>query len=209
MISIKSMSTSIKYTPELIYNDPILSRTSWKRATTGGNGAFSMHTPRLIGECVLALWPRMRAWQFAILSCFFYSMIYLYFLPRAKPGDLQFILAGCIMGAAAFAISGFIELRPIYFNKEANFFGKGERRGKANRKRAGSYTYLLSDIYALQVIRTWANGGNGGWFTYELNVIFKNSQRQDLIECYSLKSVRACGELIADFLEVPIYCKSD
>lgn len=113
------------------------------------------------------------------------------------------------MGAVAFGVSGWIELQPIYFHKQRDLLWKGRRPGKGKQKYTGRYTHRLSDIYALQIIRTWAQGGRGGWLTYELNAVFKNGERQNISECYGFDAIQSSGKIIADFLGLKIYCKKD
>ena len=89
-------------------------------------------------------------------------------------------------------------VKPKYFDKntEKYYIGDGEKRVVVAE---------FAEIHALQIIKKLCGSRNNKYYSYELNIIFKNSKRNNITDHSNYKSIRRDGEEIAKFIGVKLW----
>lgn len=121
------------------------------------------------------------------------------------------LLFPLLMGAAFATIGGTMLVfgtRPIVFDKTIGWHWKGHRKPTdvfdTNELKQA---VRLEEIHALQLIREYVPGGrnSSGYYSYELNLILKDSSRLNLVDHGNLEDLINDGQALAEFLGIPLY----
>ena len=73
----------------------------------------------------------------------------------------------------------------------------GRRRMRAKRK--------FNDIHALQLLSRYNRNKNRNFYSYELNLVFQDASKLNLINHYGLLATREDASLLANILGVPLW----
>lgn len=107
------------------------------------------------------------------------------------------VIAGIVLG-----FYGIKLIKPKYFDKNTGeyYIGEGEKKVVVAE---------LGEIYALQIIKKMCGSRNNKYYSYELNIIFKNSKRNNITDHSNYKSIKRDGEEIAEFLGIKLWDLSE
>jgi len=182
------------------YDDEFAEETYWQPMRPGG-ASFRTHEIVKLSETSLALKNNMS--MNAIYLLFFAPGLVLFVFgwleAIAKHGTLSAIWDGTNWTGLIFIVVGLFlkgAFASAYF-----LFDKS-----TNTLTSGDVNVSLDRIKALQVIDEIAGGHEGGVYTsYELNAVLADGKRIHLMDHGDLSAFQEDAELLAEFLDVPIW----
>ena len=65
--------------------------------------------------------------------------------------------------------------------------------------------FPLSDVHALQLLRERVRGSEDSYFSYELNLVFRDGHRRNVTDHGALKAIRDDAQMLAEYLQVPLW----
>jgi len=105
-----------------------------------------------------------------------------------------------------FMITGFVILyltgKPRVFDKTSGYFYKSFT---SNNKKDNKNVVHLKTIVALQIIGEYIDSDNGGYKSFELNLVLDNSKRINVVDHGKLKSIIKDAKILSEFLNTPIW----
>jgi len=120
--------------------------------------------------------------------------------------DFLFLVIGGIIFSAVGIILGYLGTKPIVFDREYGFYWKG--RKKPNRDIEYSHPELftpLNDIHALQILSEYIKGNKSSYYSYELNLIFRDGSRANVVDHGNLDKIRADARKVSQFINRPVW----
>ena len=70
----------------------------------------------------------------------------------------------------------------------------------------GNQIFELDQVHAVQLIDERVRRSKGGYFiSYELNLVFKNCSRINIVDHGSLGAIRQDSRMLSEFLRVPVW----
>ena len=63
----------------------------------------------------------------------------------------------------------------------------------------------LETIHALQLISEWVSSDDGGYHSFELNLILKDGGRLNVVDHGGQDRIREDAKVLSDFLNVPVW----
>jgi len=193
-------------------DDEIAKKTEW-RPLKGGGSNFGTHQLKEVDynrmEFKCTVGAKIFSFIFLIAGA---GLALTFFMNSNIPIDRIFesadsiaILAGLIFAA----IGGFMFYnfsKPIVFDKTNGMFWKGwktPQRYSPNNDRKNSRS--LGDIHALQIIAERVRRDNKSYISYELNLVFKDASRINVVDHGKQSTLRKDADRLAEFLNVPIW----
>ena len=109
-----------------------------------------------------------------------------------------------------FAIIGFFMFRsmtaPIVFDKSVGHFWKGRKNPREVINIDQIKVHVeLGQIHAIQILSEYCHTDKSHYYSYELNLVMKDSSRVNVVDHGKLKQLREDATVLAEFLEVPIW----
>lgn len=65
--------------------------------------------------------------------------------------------------------------------------------------------FPLSDVRALQLLRERVRSSEDSYFSYELNLVFRDGHRRNVTDHGALRAIRDDAQMLADYLQVPLW----
>jgi len=65
--------------------------------------------------------------------------------------------------------------------------------------------FPLSDVRALQLLRERVRSSEDSYFSYELNLVFRDGHRRNVTDHGALKAIRDDAQMLAEYLQVPLW----
>jgi len=199
--------------PAVAASDPVAAATEWTPLKAGG---ANFQTHRL--EVVSAQYLRFKASLGALL---FYGLFFLIGTGMLTGFSVHHTLAGTwelsvdivlplLMGLVFASVGGgllYWGTKPIQFDKQTGYFWKGRTSpSDVFNVEELSCAARLTDIHAIQLLREYVQGQKGGgYYSYEMNLILKDSHRLNVVDHGKLEKARADAQQLADFLHVPLW----
>jgi hypothetical protein len=186
-------------------DDPVAAKVSWDPAV-GGGANFRTHKLKVTPA-------RISVERSKGMIVFGGLFVLLGLAPAAigvsmaMDGDwlgavICILFGGVFSAVGGFSLSGknlltFDRVRGVYFRG-----GAYVAHPRPDRQRQGK----LSDIHALQLISETVSGSKGGSFTsYELNVVFEDGERMNVMDHGDGAQIEASAKQLATFLSVPVW----
>ena len=123
--------------------------------------------------------------------------------------DISFNL---IFGFMALIFTGasigmyFAFLKPIVFDEREGYFWKGWKSPRNVMNVAELKRYIkLSDIAAIQILPEHVSSSESSYTSYEVNLVSEDANRLNVIDHGNYNSIITDAEILADFLNVPIW----
>lgn len=206
-----------RFSPEQL-GDPLALKTSWA-PLKGGGANFGTHKLVKTGDRRL----EFRATTGAKLFCFVFSgfglvfaaigfAIGLGFLVSGQGSDykvlvppLAFVVFGLVFAAIGLVMYRFM-CAPTVFDKRLGFFWKG-RKSPENTfdRRSLKECVELDRIHALQLISEYCHGNKTGYYSYELNLVFTDGSRLNVVDHGNLEKLKRDAEDLSLFLGKPLW----
>jgi hypothetical protein len=122
-----------------------------------------------------------------------------------KTMDLSNHIYFILFGTLFFSVGLFIfytAYKPIVFDKTSNYFYKGYKK---NKKRGAENFIPLSNIIALQLIGETISNKNGGYKSFEINLVLNDATRINVVDHGNLKKIIDDAEILSKYLNIPIW----
>ncbi len=202
---VRSLFKKTKEVDPSSFNDPVAKITDWSPAKGGGSN-FRTHR-------IVTVSPDRVEFKISVggfLFCFAFIAIGVGapvgILLSAETSNAR--IFGISFGAI-FATVGLVMLycfaSPRVFDKSKGYYWKG-RKSPDNYDLSSIKEYTeLSRIHALQIISEHCSGNDSSYYSYELNLVLKDGARINVIDHGSRKKLCQDAEVLADFLNVPIW----
>jgi hypothetical protein len=209
---IKSLSKSREPVDPSIFNDPVADKTSWSPLKRGG-ASFSTHCLTEVGAQRLEFKAARGAKAFYLLFFFIgVGVLVLFTFTLLEKGisnfgfeDLFLLFFGSVFGTVGACIYHF-GTKPIVFDKQSGYFWKGKRSPERVINHDSIKTLAkLDDIHAFQLISEYCSGDDSSYYSYELNLIRKDSTRINVVDHGKLDKIREDAQKLANFLEKPLW----
>ncbi|MEM6801507.1 MAG: hypothetical protein AAF696_08885 [Bacteroidota bacterium] len=191
--------------------DPLAKETSWEPLQRGGSN-FKTHVFKQEGPDVIAF--RATTGYILFSSVFFFvgiGILSLWFFLPALGEDMGWggkIMLG-LMGGLFAGVGAFLYIhgtQPTVFDKRHGYFYKGRKNTDKNSEKARvKHLVKLENIHALQVLKEYNSGSESSYYSYEINLVLKDSRRVNVIDHGNLQQVKDDASRLSEFLNVPIW----
>jgi hypothetical protein len=193
------------------FNDSVAKKTSWRPLKKGG-ASFGTHNLVEVSSRRLEFKPTVFAVVFYLIFALLgLGMLGFVFYQEFHSGfaletDFIFLLIGGVIFSLVGIVLGYLGTKPIVFDREYGFYWKGRR--KPNRDIEYSHPELftpLKNIHALQILSEYIKGNKSSYYSYELNLVFKDGSRANVIDHGNLDRIREDTRKINQFINRPIW----
>jgi len=104
----------------------------------------------------------------------------------------------------------YIHLRPVIFDKRLGYFYKSFKKPANSLQRTNTKNHIkLDTIAALQIIPEYIRSKNSSYTSYELNFVFENGDRYNVIDHAKYEAIQKEAIVISEFLGVPLWDASN
>lgn len=199
-----------------IYNDPVAEETEWSPLKGGGS---NFRTHKLVEvdhsrfEFKSTLAAKIFSSVFMIVGIGTPILMTNELIERTGHifhSDFLFALVfGLIfLGVGSLMFYGY--LKPLIFDRTKGMFWKGWEKPQkylgVNSVDEGS---RLGDIHALQIIAERIRSEKRYYYSFELNLVFKDGSRMNVVDHGDFFQLRQDAKALSEFLGVPIWNPSD
>ena len=193
------------------FNDSIALKTSWSPLKKGG-ASFGTHNLVSVSQRRMEFKPTIFAiifymiftvLGFGLLSSGLYNEFQTSF--EFESSNITLLIAGTIFFVVGTTL-GYSGTKPIVFDREFGFYWKG--RKKPNRDIEYSHPELftpLNDIHALQILSEYIKGNKSSYYSYELNLVFRDGSRANVIDHGNLEKIREDAYKVSQFINRPVW----
>lgn len=194
----------------LIFKDPLATKIDWIPVTKNKGANFASHQLKKISPDIMKFVP---TWMTYILSgtliiMGFGAMMIMYYTAKWILPPWLIALAVVIAGCIAL----YMMTIPIVFDKTTGVFLKGRRQAaELTNLVRGKKTAKLEDVRALQILARQVmdydsdTRMNRSYFTYELNLVMKDTNRLNVVTIGNIAKLREDAEVLAEFLDKPVW----
>ncbi|MCG9756850.1 hypothetical protein L1D40_16755 [Shewanella insulae] len=186
-------------------DDPVAEKTCWDPLKSGGANFKTQDMVETKGRIVIkhSVTALVLYSMFLLpgLGIFFIASPTLFIEGESGGGIAMAILGALFIGVSLLMLSS---KKHITFDKASGtyFCGKsynGSKRGDASRQGR------LSDIHALQLIRESIRSNNRSYLSYELNLVFHNGERANVMDHGIELEIEASAKQLAAYLDLPLW----
>lgn len=193
-------------------DDSIATRTEWRPLKSGGS---NFRTHKLVEVNYHRL--EFKATVFMKIFCMIFLIVGLavFFFFGANNIDMKnfsmnieslFPLIFGLLFALVGALILYFSTKPIVFDKTYGYYWKGRKQPAQTYDQDIKKTSTpLSNIHALQIISEYVSSSKSSYYSYELNIVLKDSSRLNVIDHGSLESIRTDAQKLSGFLGVPVW----
>ncbi len=194
----------------LIFKDPLATKIDWIPVTKNKGANFASHQLKKISPDIMKFVP---TWMTYILSgtliiMGFGAMMIMYYTAKWILPPWLIALAVVIAGCIAL----YMMTIPIVFDKTTGVFLKGRRQAaELTNLVRGKKSAKLEDVRALQILARQVmdydsdTRMNRSYFTYELNLVMKDTNRLNVVTIGNIAKLREDAEVLAEFLDKPVW----
>ena len=175
------------------FGNEIAFKTSWEPLVVGGT-SFCTHrvqkNPSLVGDVFVfktTIQAYLLAFSFVALGAMFAIAS-----AASRLADMSVLLG---LGFFAFGCWYQWSLR----QKESRF----DRY--SNELTQGKKSFDLSNAEAIQLIRESVRGSKSNYYSYELNLIYSDGNRINIVDHSALRKLREDAALLAEYLSIPVW----
>lgn len=198
--------------PAQKFSDPLAARVEWTPAK-GGGANFCTHRLKVISTSKIVFRVTAGAQFFyGIFLCAGLGVMTVGIVNftkhglSVKPSDLFVpLLFGLVFAGVGGALMYFGNM-PIVFDKATGYFWKSRKNpGQEFNPDQIKNKAHLSDIHAIQLISEYCSGSKSHYYSYELNLVLKNSTRLSVVDHGSRVKLREDAKALSQFLNVPLW----
>ena len=192
-----------------VFGDPVATQVNWRPAKGGGSN---------IRTCKLVQVNPNRVEFKSTVGAIIFSLVFalpgiallVFILPHVNLFVLDSgIIVALLLGLIFASLGGFMfysQMIPIVFDKQEGFFWKGRKpQPEMPTSEANAKYVRLEQVHALQVIAEYISGKNGGFYSYELNLVLKDGNRINVADHGNKRKLAVDIEMLAEFLGVPVW----
>ncbi|WP_299208479.1 hypothetical protein [uncultured Dokdonia sp.] len=198
--------------PELfdasVFNDPLADKTAWHPQARGGAN-FKTRTLKKVSSSELHYKGSTAGLLFALVFTVFPIIFIVIFFSSgffSTEGDFKY----AFLFVFIFPFIGFyllyLHIRPVVLDKRSGYFYKSFKKPVNSLQRLTTKKHIkLDTIAALQIIPEYVRSKNSSYTSYELNFVFEDGQRYNLIDHANYKAIKEDATVISEFLGVPYW----
>ena len=194
------------------FSDPVADNTKWGPAKKGGSN-FRTHKLIGLGGQRIEFKGTVGGIIFGVI--FFLAGVgaivgFSVFMSTSDNMEFEIPMLIPYIFGTIFTLVGWFMYRsmtaPIVFDKTLGHFWKG-RKGPREVFNIDSIKIHaeLDQIHAIQVLSEYCHTDKSHYYSYELNLILKDSSRINVIDHGNLTKLREDANTVAEFLGVPIW----
>ena len=192
-------------------NDPVALKTKWTPAKAGG-ASFGTHRLKKISPNRAEFQPRALAVLFPAVFMIAGLASAIGMSIAGLNGDINMLYFGLPFGGIFFLVGFFIWrswLAPRVFDRRLNLYWRGRQTPTLGRPNK-TPSWPLNSIYAVQLISEYctsssSSGGSSSYYSYELNLVFKNARRVNVVDHGKHTHIIEDAHSLTDFLAVPLW----
>jgi hypothetical protein len=191
------------------FGDPIATQTGWGPARGGGS---SLRTYKLVK--VNPYRVEFKTTTGAIIFSLIFALpglgLLILLIPNVDWSSIDMgIMIGLFLGLTFASLGGYMfyrQMLPIVFDKHEGFFWKDRKpeAGMLTQEATAKYA-RLELVHALQIVAEYISSKNGGYYSYELNLVLKNGNRINLVDHGKRNKLAEDAGVLAEFLGVPVW----
>ena len=202
------VTTFFKGGPEIdlgAFDDEIVYQIEWTPLVLGGTNFTTHRLAKSLGTSRDRIRVETTSWCYMFCSLFLMATVFMFF--STLGGDATWTVNGVDGPPPAFwpllalspAAAGcgmlwWIKRKEGIFEYHTYTFTRGNQ------------TFELDQVHAIQLIDERVHTSKGGYFrSYELNLIFNNCSRINIVDHGSLGAIRQDSRILSEFLRVPIW----
>ena len=194
------------------FDDPVAERTEWTPAVRGGTN-LGTHCLKNVTMQKLVFSATLGARAFTGL---FMAIGLLVAVGGAAAQisdgshDPTELIPVVLFGGIFFAAGLFAQRHmctPRTFDQRLGSFWKGRRMPpEVGSKQVTDQHVPLSEIHAVQLLKEYCSSDNGGYYSFELNLILKDASRINVVDHGKIQRLRRDADEVAAFLGgVPVW----
>ncbi|MDA3885592.1 MAG: hypothetical protein PF638_08370 [Candidatus Delongbacteria bacterium] len=193
------------------FSDPVADVTEWGHAKRGGT-KFRTHKLVSFGGQRMGFKGSIAAKIFSLVFAMAGLGVIIGFSVFMSTGNTEFelpMIIPFIFGTIFFLVGYFMYRHmtaPIVFDKNQGFFWKGRKNPREVFNIDSIKVHAeLDQIHAIQILSEYCHTDKSHYYSYELNLVLKDSSRINVIDHGNLIKLREDANTLAGFLEVPIW----
>jgi len=193
-------------------NDAVAMQTAWTPAKRGG---ANFQTHRLVNvnpdrlEFRASAGAKLLYLGFVLVGA---GVLIFFLLVNLTSDAFSFtmetampLVVGLVLAAAGGCLFHF-GTAPVVFDKNKGSFWKGRKApAEAFDSRSLKYVVELEQIHALQLISERCRGNKSSYYSYELNLVLKNSRRINVVDHGNREKLREDTAILSVFLNRPVW----
>ena len=203
---------STKVIDPVRFNDPVANSTSWTPLKNGGAN-FTTQAMKIVDANRIQYRPSVGGALFIVVF-----IVMGIFIPLSILGffveDFQFRLGfdqliplfAMVVFTGAGSYFGYRFCIPIVFDKRQGYYWRGWKEPSHLSRIDQMDEYCaIETIHALQLISELVSSDDGGYHSFELNLILKDGGRLNVVDHGGQDRIREDAKVLSDFLNVPVW----
>lgn len=194
-----------------IFKDPLALQTQWTPKSRGGAN-FKTRTLKQVSPKELHYVGSSFGKVFAGIFLLFPLVFIIIGATSLYNEGLNFVSIWFLIFPLIFIVVGYFVFKKMntvsVLDKTSGFFSKG-RNGHLSSLNPveNEHIFKLSSIKALQFLPERVRSKNSTYTSYEINFIFEDGSRYNLVDHGHRKSIEADAYVISNFLKIPLWDK--
>lgn len=194
-----------------VFEHPLALKTSWA-PQAGGGANFKTRSLKEISSSELRFVASGGSKIFAGIIIAFPILFMVIGVWSIISQGYQFEMLLFMLIPLSFMVVGLFLIKKtqtaIVFDKSAGLFYKGSKKNFSSLNAVDDKNvFKLNDIRALQVISERIRSKNSSYTSYEINIIFEDGNRYNIIDHGNRTSIETDAVRLSDFLGVPVWNK--
>ncbi|MCK4981148.1 MAG: hypothetical protein KAS62_12180 [Candidatus Delongbacteria bacterium] len=194
------------------FSDPIADNTEWGPAKKGGSN-FRTHKLIGLGGQRIEFKGTVGGIVFGVIFMLFgigAIVGFSIFMSTSESFEFEWAMIIPYLFGTIFTLVGWFMYRymtaPIVFDKDLSLFWKGRKSPREVFNIDSIKVHAeLDQIHAIQVLSEYCHTDKSHYYSYELNLVLKDSNRINVIDHGNLNKLREDANTVAEFLGVPIW----
>ncbi|WP_299682561.1 hypothetical protein [uncultured Dokdonia sp.] len=190
------------------FQDPLADKTAWHPQARGGAN-FKTRKLKEISSSELHYKGSVGGLLFALVFTIMPSIFVVFFFSGGffeTEGETKYFFLFILVFPAVGFYLMYIHLRPVIFDKRIGYFYKSFKKPVNSFQRTNKKNQIeLDTIAALQIISEYIRSKNSSYTSYELNFVFEDGERYNVIDHAKYESIQKEAVIIAEFLGVPLW----
>lgn len=195
-----------------VFNDTLAMETQWTPLKGGGSN-FRTHKLVTVNYNRVEFKSTLGAKLFSFVFMVFGAGIpaWIGFNTVQKTGQFfqSDVLFVALFGLLFFGIGSFMFYwfaKPVIFDRTKGMYWKGWKAPKGYLAQDSvKEGCRIGNIHAIQILAEFVRSDKSSYYSYELNLVMKDSSRMNVIDHGSSVKIREDAKLLSEFLGVPVW----
>lgn len=191
-----------------IFNDPLADKTLWTPQARGG-ASFKTRTLKKVSSSELHYKGSTGGLLFALIFTIMPLAIIIGVLSTgffSFNGDFKFFMIFFLIFPIVGVYLLYRHFLPMVLDKRIGYFYKSFKKPMNSLQRSNKKNHIqLKKIAALQIISEYVRTDKSSYTSYELNFVFEDGSRYNVIDHAKYEAVREDAAIISEFLGVPYW----